>query len=68
MKGKLTARLTLQVATESFKLGKTKTNRKQPTCEPNLCCKLGRNGKIQPSYWLATDHNTRTRQKTDQQK
>jgi hypothetical protein len=24
---------------------------------------LGRNAKIQPFYWLATDHNTRTRQK-----
>jgi hypothetical protein len=72
MKKKPTARLTLrQEATESSKQGKTKTNKKQkktPTCEQSSCCKFGSKGKTQPYYWLATDHNTRTTQKTDQQK
>jgi hypothetical protein len=72
MKKKPTARLTLrQEATESSKQGKTKTNKKQKktlTCEQSSCCKSGSKGKTQPYYWLATDHNTRTTQKTDQQK
>jgi hypothetical protein len=71
MKKKPTARLTLrQEATESSKQGKTKTNKKPkktPICEQSSC-KSRSKGKTQSYYWLATDHNTRTRQKTDQQK
>ncbi len=80
MKKKPTARWTLlQEATERSKIGKTKTKTKNsttvgkgqwktPTCELSFCCKSGSNRKTQPYCWLATDHNTAIRLKTDQQK
>jgi hypothetical protein len=35
------------------------------TCVTSFCCKSGSNGKTQPCYWLATNNNTRRKQKTE---
>jgi hypothetical protein len=35
-----------------------------PTCELSLCCNSGTNGKTQPHYWLATNHNIKDKTKS----
>jgi hypothetical protein len=38
------------------------------TCKLSFCCNSRSNGKTQPYYWLATDHNNKDKKKTDRHK